>query len=67
MQIVIFHNLKNNSYYFRKYSIYCHYEVGQTNGYGHEVILVIDLSRKEKLPWRRIIIDRLINILRSLR
>lgn len=64
--LLIYHNPKNNSYYYRKkLNLYTEYEIGYVNGYGHEIVLIIDLGPTEKIPFRRKIINRLIAFLQK--
>lgn len=67
--VVVYYNPNKNSYYYRKYyhsSFDRRCEVGYKNSYGHEVILVIDLTSNEKISLKKRVIDRLIRFLRNI-
>lgn len=64
-QVVVWHNKNKDSYYYRKYYSYRSFEVGDTNSYGHEVILVIDLTSNEKISFKRRVLTRLIGFLQN--
>lgn len=62
--IVVWYNPNKDSYYYRKYIYYTdRYEIGFKNSYGHEVILIIDLTSHEKIDKKRVFIKRLIRFL----
>lgn len=68
--IVVFQK-QDSTYYFKKIrSLTHHYVVGEENGYGHKVILVIDLLdlfNKRKKPLRNRVLDRLISRLEKMK
>ncbi len=61
--IVVFQK-QDSTYYFKKIrSLAHHYVVGEENGYGHKVVLVIDLLdlfNKKKKSLRNRVLDILI-------
>lgn len=63
--IVIWYIPLKDSYYFRRYfwSYGRPYEVGYKNGYGHEIVLIIDLVPYDKLPIRKRLISGMIHFL----
>ena len=64
--VVVWYNPNKDSYYYRKYSTFSQvYDVGYTNQYGHEVILVIDLLYREKIPLKKRILNSLISFLQK--
>jgi len=66
--IVVWYNPNNNSYYYRKhFNIYNRYDIGYKNGYGHEIVLIIDLCSNEKISLKRRIIDNMIRFLKNIR
>lgn len=66
--IAVYYNQNKDSYYYRKYyMLYDRYDVGYKNNYGHEIVLIIDLTSNEKISLRKRIIDRLIHFLREIR
>lgn len=68
--IVVFQK-QDSTYYFKKIrSLTRHYVVGEENGYGHKVILVIDLLdlfNKKKKSLRNRVLDRLISRLEKMK
>lgn len=65
-QIYVWHNVKKNIYYSRKvfkFPGFTH-EVGDINGYGHKLVLIIDLTRETKKSLRMRLLDFIINKLR---
>lgn len=66
--VVVWYNPNNNSYYYRKaIYLYERYQIGYKNGYGHEIVLIIDLTSNEKISLRKRVIDRLIRFLKIIR
>ena len=66
--VVIWYNPNNNSFYYRKYSFLTNrYEIGFKNNYGHEVVLIIDLTSHERISLKRRIVDKLIYHLKNIR
>lgn len=66
--VAVYYNPCKNSYYYRKYYNWqSRYDVGFKNGYGHEIILIVDLTSNEKISFRKKFIDRLIWFLKSVR
>ncbi len=67
-EIVVWFNPNNGTFYYRKYFAYLNkHEVGFKNSYGHEIILVIDLTSNEKVSLKRRIIDNIIYHLKNIR
>lgn len=66
-EVVVWYNPNKDSYYYRKYSYihYCH-EIGFKNGYGHEIVLIIDLTGHEKISRKKVIINSLIRFLKKI-
>lgn len=62
--IVVWHNCNKDCYYYRKYLIlpYC-YDIGYKNNYGHEIVLIIDLTGYEKVDRKKVFIKRIIRFL----
>ena len=67
--IVIWYIPQKNSYYFRRYNCvyYKPYEVGYVNGYGHEIVLIIDLVPFEKVSMKNRLINGAIHFLEKFR
>lgn len=66
--IIVWYNPNKDSYYYRKHTFaYFRHEIGDKNSYGHEVVLIIDLTSNEKISLKRRFIDRLIRFLNKIR
>lgn len=66
-QILVWYNPNKDSYYYRKYVIVpFEYEIGYKNGYGHEIVLIIDLTGHEKIDRKKVFIKRIIRFLNKL-
>ena len=68
-RIIVWHNLNNDSYYYRIVSgNYAKYEIGFRNQYNHEVILIVDSGyfEKNKTSFKKKVIMRLISFLQKI-
>lgn len=66
-QIVIWYNPNKDNYYYRKYvCLNSYFDVGYKNNYGHEIVLIIDLTGHEKIDRKKILINRLIRFLKKI-
>ena len=68
-QIVIWHKLRDNSYYWRDVmGTYAKYEIGFKNQFGHEIVLIIDdiwYRQPQKKSLRKKMLTRLISFLQK--
>lgn len=67
--ILIYHNLNNNSYYYRTVRTTCkEYEIGQKNQYNHQIILIIPgiYLYKYKISLLKRLLTRIIIFLQQL-
>lgn len=63
-QIVVWYNPNKDSYYYRKHiHLPYNHEIGFKNGYGHEIVLIIDLTGHEKIDRKKVFIKRIIRFL----
>lgn len=65
--IVVWKKLDGSLYYRIDNRNWHHREVCQTNGYGHEIVLIIDLFINPKLPLKKRLIDRAIYLLEKIK
>lgn len=69
-KIVVYQKQDKTLYYKKIKSLATHYAVNQENGYGHKVVLVIDLLDlfyKRKKSIRNIALDKLISRLQKMK
>lgn len=66
--VIVWYNPNKDSYYYRKY-LYVRelYNIGYKNNYGHEIVLIIDLTSNEKISLKRRVINRLIRFLSNIK
>lgn len=73
MKLLIYHNLNNDSYYYKiNHGTYKDYRVGDRNQYDHEIILIIEniyleqykISKFSKL--KRMVLTKIISFLQKI-
>lgn len=69
-KIIVYQKQNKTLYYKKIKSLASHYAVDQENGYGHKIVLVIDLLdlfHKRKKSIRNMALDKLISRLQKMK